>query len=204
MITSFIKKNLKYMITGLITLLPVIVTVFFIFYISWMITDIFHYIGSTNNPIYLWLSLMITIAMLIGFGKKIQDNKKITFVKITEGILSKFPIVDKVLSTLKSFTDMIQGKGKFEHLGVARVPFAGGKINALITNAETLKNGKKEYTVFIVTATFPPTGFVSYYMEDQIEIKDDMKAQDVFQLQITLGMKTEQEEVKTLEKKENI
>jgi len=195
MIKSFIKTNIKYMITGLITLIPVIVSIFFIFYISGIMTSLFKFISSSNNPLFLWLSLFITFGILIGFGKKIQDNKNITFVKITESILSKFPLIDKLLSTLKSFTDMIQGKGKFEGLGVAKVPFAGGKTHGLITNVETLDNGKKEYTVFIVTGTFPPTGFVSYYMEDEIEFKENMNAQDVFQLQITLGMNSNTENI---------
>ena len=105
--------------------------------------------------------------------------------------LSKFPLIGKVMHTIKEFMNMVQGKGKFEDLGVALVPFGGCKVYALITNENSDDEPEKIYTVFIVQGTFPPVGLVCFYKEDDIEIVENMTPADVFQLQITLGVKTD-------------
>lgn len=182
-------KNLtKYFITGLLTLVPIIVSLIIILYIIDYLSLVLSWVSDSSNPLIVIISFGLTILFILGLGRGVVSNNPYRAIGVFENIIMKFPILGKITETLKEFTNMVQGKGKFEYLGVARVPFANGKTNALITNVEVV-NGTKEYTVFIVTGTFPPTGFVCYYEEKDVQIVEGMAAKDVFQLQISLGIK---------------
>ncbi len=183
------KKNFtKHFITGLLGLLPIMIALYILIQTSQMFLLGFTMLIDSKHPLLIILSIFVSLLFIFEIGRQINNRQQNVFVSFGEKVLSKFPIIDKVISIIKDFVNMLQGKGKFENLGVARVPFGGGMTNALITNVKQLENGHNEYTVFIVTGTFPPVGFVSYYIEDQIEIKHDMTAKDVFELQITLGI----------------
>lgn len=182
----------KYLITGLLGLLPIFIGVYILIHISGWVFLGFNYISDSESPLFLIFSAVVAFSFVFEFGRQISNHQQNVIVNFGEKILSKFPIIDRVIDTIKDFTNMLQGTGKFENLGVARVPFGGGRTNALITNVEELENGTKEYTVFIVTGTFPPVGFVCYYAEDEVELRPEMKAKDVFELQITLGIKGKQ------------
>lgn len=183
------KKILQYLVTGTLGLLPLVISIYILITLSQWTLALFSNVSSSQNPFLIIFSGVVSFLFVLEFGRQLNNKKQNAIVNFSERVLAKFPILDKVITVIKDFTNMLQGKGKFEGLGVAKVPFAGGRTNGLITNVVEDEEGIREYTVFIVTGTFPPTGFVSYYKSDEIELREDMSAKDVFELQITLGIK---------------
>jgi len=191
-IVNFLRELKYYFITGLLGLTPFVIAIWIITILySWIKEAIIlNYKNNFNENETFWAIgiLFLLFLSISALGMQISKEKKSITLHFFQKTLNKFPLIGKITSTIKQMIDMLNGKGKFENLGVARVPFQGGKTNALLTDCIE-KNGRKEYTTFIVTGTFPPVGFVAYYYEEDIEIMPDMTAKDVFELQITVGIK---------------
>lgn len=183
----------SYFITGILALLPLALAILLIGFVFGLIKSGLSLITDSQDPAILTWFTLTAIIFIVLIGKEVKTNKHFSWITFGELWLSKFPILGKVIGTINEFVDMVRGEGKFESLGVAKVPFGGSRIYALITNEEIeIDEDNKEskiYTVFIVQGTFPPTGLVCFYPENEIEIIEDMTPADVFQLQITLGVK---------------
>jgi uncharacterized membrane protein len=183
----------SYFISGILALLPLALAILIIGFFYGIIKSGLSMITDSQDPAILaWFAVTLLIFVVL-IGKEVQTNKHFSWITFGELWLSKFPVLGKVIGIINEFVDMVRGEGKFESLGVARVPFGGSKIYALITN-ESIEIGEdkkesKTFTVFIVQGTFPPTGLVCFYKEDEVEIIEDMTPADVFQMQITLGVK---------------
>ena len=187
---NIFKNLIQNLITGLLALLPIAIAIFIISVIYGLLTDLFSIISDSRNSAILLSLIMVSLASIIFIGKKIRSNRRLSLVPLIEKWIYTFPLIGKIVSIIRELVDMVKGEGKFRSLGVALVPFGGARIYALITNEEII-NGVVQYTVFIVQGTFPPTGLVCYYSEDDIQIVNNMTAADVFQLQITLGVKSD-------------
>lgn len=188
---ALIKKTGKYFVTGMLGILPIAVAIFVISFIYGLIKDASSAVIDSDDTGTIVLLILVTISIIIIVGREIGRNNKLSLITFGELWLSKFPLVGKVVGVIKQFMDMVQGKGKFEDLGVALVPFGGSKVYALITNEHTDSNDETIFTVFIVQGTFPPVGLVCFYNEKEVEIIEEMTPADVFQLQVTLGVKSE-------------
>lgn len=182
-----IKRVFGYFLAGIFALLPLGIAFLIVGYAITLIELSFALISNSTDPLMISLFGLTLLLLVTLIGREVRHNKAFKLISIGELWLSKFPVIGKIISVINEFIDMVRGEGKFKSLGVARVPFGGSKIYALITNESTHDN-VKEYTVFIVQGTFPPTGLVCFYNEDEIEIVDNMTPSDVFQLQITLGV----------------
>lgn len=183
----------SYLISGILALLPLALAILLIGFVFGIMKSSLSLITDSQDPAILTWFTVTAIIFIVLIGKEVQTNKHFSWITLGELWLSKFPLLGKVIGTISEFVDMVRGQGKFESLGVAKVPFGGSRIFALITNEEIKVNEDKEdfklYTVFIVQGTFPPTGLVCFYPENEVEIIEDMTPADVFQMQITLGVK---------------
>ena len=189
-ITKLIASNF---IAGVLSLLPLTIAIFLVVQFVSIIEFLYKFIGDSSDPnMLIYFSIMI-VALIVLVGSEMKNNRRIKILTMSELWLSKFPIIGKIMSLISEFTDMVQGTGKFEGLGVARVEFAGAKVFGLITNERILESGSIEYTVFVVQGTFPPVGMICFYMEEDVEIQEDLTPADIFQMQITLGVKSERE-----------
>jgi len=180
----------KYFISGLLGLLPITVGFLILSVVFGWLKSLFGLVFSSSNPFIIALLIFVSLLFVVILGREIKNNNKIGFLRIGELWISKFPFIGKIVGIINEFTDMVQGHGKFEELGVGLVPFGGSKIYAIITNEKTDSNGIIIYTCFIVQGTFPPTGLVCYYEQKDVELVENMTPADVFQLQITLGVET--------------
>jgi len=188
---DLMKQISKNFMTGMLAILPIAVAIFVIGFIYGLIKDASSAVIDSHNTGTIVILIIVTIGIIILVGREIGKNNKLSLITLGELWLSKFPLVGKVVGIIKQFMDMVQGKGKFEDLGVAMVPFGGSSVYALITNEHRNENDEKIFTVFIVQGTFPPVGLVCFYNESEVEIVEEMTPADVFQLQVTLGVKTE-------------
>ena len=187
MLYKLIKKIGVNFFRGLIGLLPITIVFLIVGFLFGLIHDgIGLVIENTHSELILYI-LVATVIVITLIGYLIEKKERVVWIVLSEIWLSKFPLIGKVVSTIKGFTEMITGEGKFKDLGVAKVPFGGATAYALITNHDS-SGDSVEYTVFIVQGTFPPVGLVCFYDEKDVVIQDDMTPADVFKLQISLGI----------------
>lgn len=186
-----IKNFISNFVTGLLSIIPVVIGIYVVFYIADVMVKLTGIFLTVKHQELISITIVLSIVLITTIGMKINQKKQSAILRFFESIVTKFPVIDKIIYTIKDFVDMVKGSGKFETLGVARIPFANGKTNGLITDVKEKEDGTKEYTVFIVTGTFPPAGFVCYYDEKDVEIRKDMTPKDVFQLQVSLGISSE-------------
>lgn len=187
MLQNQVKKIINHFIVGIFSLLPIAIAIAILVFVFGILGDMFVYITNSKDPAVFGIFIISMIILIIFIGIRVGKDKRFSIIKLGEAWLSKFPLIGRVISVIGEFTDMVRGTGKFKDLGVALIDFGGAKIYGLITNERKTSTGII-YTVFIVQGTFPPTGLVTFYKEEDVEIIEDMTPAEVFQLQITLGV----------------
>lgn len=170
---------------GLITLLPIIISIWLFSYVYALIKDIFHYVfGITDNNIFATVFIFsFTLAFLYYIGYLIEKNREFLLLKFTELVIDRIPVVKTVYSTVKDIINLFSGSKTDNYLGVAYVKFAHTKVLGFITKKE-----KNEVTVFVPTTPNPTTGILFICDEKDVEMTD-MEVKDGFKKIISLGMK---------------
>ncbi len=191
-IKETIKDLNKSFLIGLLSITPLIIS-FWIFglfyeYIKIGITFVFSFGESKTFSIFVFWAVFLIITFI---GLKIRNLEKIFLLSSIEDILSKIPLIGFVIKTGKEIVKIFSQDGtngeNSKYLGVVKAPFNNGKTLGLITAIDLHTN---EYTVFIPTAPNPTSGFVMYYKEEELE-KMDLSISEVFKIQLSLGVKTE-------------
>ena len=175
----------RYFITGLIIVLPVIVTI-------WLITFLFSLLPGPKTPEFFinligetkptWLPVLIfrlliiivtitSITLLGAFATRTIGSKITNFF---ERLLERIPLFNKIYKALKQITDALFGKGSqvFKKVAVIEYPRKGIYTLVFITNEnDKLLHGKlrkafdsnsdnSEYTnIFLPTTPNPTSGF---------------------------------------------
>lgn len=170
---------------GLLSLIPIIIGIWVFGILYSYIVIIVSFVYGTNNSflfsIYLFLMVFIIISMI---GFKIRKMEKIFFLSSFEDTLSKVPVIGFIIKTVKELLKILYGDKNNKYLGVVKAPFNNGKTLGLITR---VSEDGSEYTVFIPTAPNPTSGFVMYYKKEEL-IFVDLTPQEVFKIQISLGI----------------
>lgn len=185
-ITKAIKEINKSFLIGLLSLIPISVGfwVFGIFYTY--LGHVVSFVYGSNESVMLSIMLFWSVfSLVVLIGLKIRRLEKIFLLSSLESVLSKIPIVGFIINTIKELIKIFYGNGEDDdkYLGVVKAPFNNGRTLGLIT-----ANEGDEFTVFIPTAPNPTSGFVMYYKKEELEFLD-MKIQEVFKIQLSLGIK---------------
>lgn len=211
----------KHLLTGIIILLPVVVTVVIIVFIVNILTQPF--VGFVSNLLsqyhiinrgILFLSpeqtvrygsqlvILICIFFLIwvlGFLAKRYFIHMI--INLVEKIMHRLPLVNKIYKTTKEVVVNIFSQDKQSFKQVVVVPFPGEGIYVLgfvTTDAPLaccLATKKELVGVFVPTTPNPTTGFLLMYTKDQVR-NVDMKVELAIKYIVSCGLVSnlEQEE----------
>lgn len=169
------KKLASLFFAGLAVLLPIIISVYFIFWIfsavdSILAPVIMHYLGRTIPG----LGFVITIALvtLIGLISTNIAGKKI--IAWWEEILVKIPLLGKVYGTTKRITNSFFSKEKSSFSKVALIEFPRPGIYSLafVTNDHFPFMEEDVYGLFIPTTPNPTSGWFVIMPREQVKILD--------------------------------
>lgn len=169
------KKLASLFLAGLATLLPIVISLYFIYWIfsavdSLLAPVIIHYLG---RPIP-GLGFVITIA-LVTFTGLISTNiagKKI--IAWWEEILVKIPLLGKIYGTTKRITNSFFSKEKSSFSKVALIEFPRPGIYSLafVTNEGVPFMDEEVYTLFIPTTPNPTSGWFVMMPKEKVKILD--------------------------------
>lgn len=209
----------RYLLTGLILLLPLALTIAIIGFVVNFLTKPFmgivsHFLKQTyvaNEGFLIFspeqtlrlgsqLIILICLFLAILFIGMLARWYLINWViQISERILHKLPLVNKVYKTTKDIITNLFGQGKNTFKQVVLVPFPCKGIYTLGLLSQKApkecseKTGHSLYSVFVPTAPNPTTGFTIMFQEAEI-IHVDMKPEDAIKFIVSCGMVTPPDE----------
>lgn len=137
----------KYFFRGLITILPVALTVYLLYlFLAWFeslaIWTLRPFIGDFYFP---GLGILLGVLVIFGVGVLVSKRQVRTILSIAERPFTGTPIIKSIYSSLKSFTDYFSpgSKQSLQQVVVLRMPGHEMEIVGLITrnNVEGLPTG---------------------------------------------------------------
>ncbi len=208
----------KYLLTGLILLLPLALTVAIIgFVVNFLTKPFMGIVGHFLKKSYLvnkgllilsaeqtirytsQLIILVCLFLLILFIGMIARWYLVNWlIQISERVLHRLPLINKVYKTTKDIITNLFGHGKNTFKQVVMVPFPSKGIYTLGLLSQRApkecsdKAGEKMYSVFVPTAPNPTTGFTIMFNEVDI-LFIDMKPEDAIRYIVSCGMVTPQD-----------
>jgi uncharacterized membrane protein len=203
----------KYFITGLVLLLPLVVTIAVILFLVDLFTKPFISVVSEalhNSAIFTdgififsgpqlvsYLSRILILIALFGCTVALGFIARWLFLKslfrYADRILSKIPLVSTVYKTSQDIinTVFISDKKSFQKVVMVEFPRPGVFVIGLISRESPptccSATGKKLISVLVPTTPNPTTGFLMMFEEDQL-INIDMKPEDAIKYIVSCGV----------------
>ena len=203
----------KYFITGLIVLLPLVVTIAVVVFLVNFLTKPFIGFVSTilvkfdiiNRGLFfltpqqtlrygsqiLILIILFFVTVLIGIITKWFFIKSL--LGLGDRILHKIPLVNTVYKTTQDIikTLFVSDKDSFKQVVMAPFPKEGSYVIGLISRESPAycseKAGNPLYSVLIPTTPNPTTGFLIMYTKEDL-IFLDMKPEDAIKYIVSCGV----------------
>jgi uncharacterized membrane protein len=202
----------KYLLTGLLTFLPLALTTVIVVYLFDLLTAPF--VGLINDMVLNYeknhglniehypklvlffsrvivLILLMFIIFLLGFfGRKFFFN---TLLKLTNKLLSRIPIVKSIYRISVDVTKAFFSPGEKTFKKTVLIPFPNEKTHALgFITSEVPPEMKKvmadlDLSIFVPTSPHPMSGFM--LMTPRKHVLDiDMSIQDSFKFLVSCGV----------------
>ena len=189
------QKLQKYLITGIISIIPIALTYFIIEFLfilisgkgAWII-ELFlpeNYIGGALQSI---LGFILTIIFLYVLGLIVSNVLGKKIYKLFESILSKIPIVSRVYNSIKQITGALSGANSkaFQKVVLVEYPRKDLWTIAMVTG-ETMDNNQLYYNIFVPTTPNPTSGYLLFIKAS--DTKDiDISVEEGLKIIVSGGM----------------
>jgi len=181
----------KYFITGLLVLIPVWATFYVLSGLLSLIDGMLgnlpgHFIGLDFPG--LGIVTLVLIVLLIGMLSANYFGKR--FVRYSETLMQKVPLVRGVYSTVKQIMETFSVKHSFHGVALVEYPRAGcysvGFMTGEVPDAIVGKPGKY-ITVFVPTTPNPTAGFLLILPEAEVTLLN-MTVEQGMKFIISLGL----------------
>ena len=184
---------------GIIVILPFAIVIWLLFFLfgilegAWkLLLDIVHFfvtrvaneeLDTTMPSIAVSIILIFFMFIIILYvGYKFEKRQNAIFIKISEWVVSKIPIIGNIYYTIKDLVNMVGGGSKDKYLGVAYVTIGEGELLGFITKEEG------EYFWVFCPLTPPTSGLLLRIHKDKIK-KSSMSVSDGLKKVVSFGMK---------------
>ena len=186
----------RYFFGGLITLLPLFITLYLIT-LLFSVTD--HIFGGllfllTGRSIP-GLSLVVTAVLILLVGYIADRVLGRALIHLFEALLFRIPIVKSIYSTAKKINDVFfqqkEGNSLYQRTCLVEYPrkgiySVGFLTSEAIAEFEQKTNRKKMVHVFIPNTPTPATGFLIIVPQEEV-IMLDLKFDEAFRLLVSAG-----------------
>lgn len=192
------KKLRNYSITGILVLLPVVVT----FYVLWLVYAfvagiIEKYVGGflealigVNIP---GLGLVAVVLGVLGVGLLAHNVIGRRLLSLWDAFMERIPLVRNVYITIKQIVTGFSGHDgeSFQRVVLVEYPqkdsYALGFITGVARGAVESSLGEEAYTVFVPTTPNPTSGFLLIVPKDEVKMLD-MSVEEGIKLVISGGI----------------
>ncbi|MBN2057681.1 MAG: DUF502 domain-containing protein [Candidatus Saganbacteria bacterium] len=189
------QKISGYFLRGLITLLPLLVTIWLLYFIFTFLDSILGNIITliAGKPIP-GLGLVITLALILVVGFFATYIIGAQIFKLGEEILYRVPIVKSVYSAVKQINDMLfmqKATEEYRRACLIEYPRKGIWSMGFVTSDAALeieaKTKQKMINVFVPNTPTPATGFLIIVPARDV-ILLDMRTEDAFKYVVSGGV----------------
>ena len=193
------KSLRRYFVTGLIVLVPIAVTIWIFWKLSFLLEGILggffrRYLPQFYTPGLGVVSLLLIILLVGALTSNLLGRKLLAF---SQGLLAKIPLFNKIYLSVKGISDAILKKKRGPFNGVALVKFPGGiQTIAFITSPAPKEiqkeNSEKLVGLFIPTVPNISTGFYCLMPEKDLK-RLDLSVEEALKLAVSLGLSKQKE-----------
>lgn len=182
----------RYLITGLLVLLPVAVTVTVLWRLFFALDDILGRFVETylGRPVP-GLGLVALVALVMGIGAVASNFIGRRMIRAGEGVVTRVPLMGWVYRTTKQlFSTILEERSSFRKVVLVPYPLEGTYSVAFLTS-ESPKSmhgqlGDSYVTVFLPTTPNPTSGLMLVVPADKV-IPLDMTVDEGLRLVISAG-----------------
>ena len=196
MLVKKISKIFKnYFVTGIIVIVPLLVTILVIRALINMIDNFFDLLPpnlqpQTYIPVF-GVELIIAFVLIILVGFLVSNFVGRKFFVLWEKPLAKIPFVKTIYQGVKQLTSgIVSDRKMFSKVVLIEYPVKGLHVIGFVTGEDKhfLKNdkGTKMLKIFIPTTPNPTSGFFCIVPEDQVQYLD-LTSDEAFRLIISAG-----------------
>jgi uncharacterized membrane protein len=196
MIIKKISKIIRnYFVAGMITIIPVWITILAIMAIVNVISNTFNLLPSALQPKtyfpYFGVELVIALLIIILVGIVANNFFGKRIIKLGEVILAKIPIVKTVYQSVKHLTTgIVSDKKIFSRVVLIEFPIKGLFFIGFVTGEETqiLRSSEKRkmLKIFVPTTPNPTTGFFCLAPEEEVKTLN-ISVDEAFKMIISVG-----------------
>ncbi|MDP8253527.1 MAG: DUF502 domain-containing protein [Candidatus Kaelpia aquatica] len=196
------KRVRKYFLTGIATVLPLIVTFWFLTWLFEIVDSLLldpflnyvqNYFSYPGIDIIVKVVLVLVLVLLLSFlGFLVSFLFFRRFLNFFENLFLKFPIVGKIYKSIKQISDAVMGEGRnvFKKVVFVEYPSDGRFcIGFMTAKAEKILNeavGSELIAIFIPTTPNPTSGMLIYYPKEKIKYLD-MTVEEGMRVVISAG-----------------
>lgn len=190
-------KNLsKIFFNGLITLLPLLITIWLMFFcynfLDGILGNIITMVHGRSIP-GLGLILIVLLILFTGFISPYIFGQRL--LDIGDRIIGNIPVVKSIYSSVKQINDVLfthKAKSEFNRACIFEYPRKGVWTIGFVTSEAAAEISQKSgsaklMNVFVANTPTPATGFLVLVPESDIKILD-MKIDDAFKYVISGGV----------------
>jgi len=192
-------KKKRYFFTGLLIVLPILITVYlFISLFAFFDNILGRYISRLTLAMLgykipgLGLLVFVAIIFFTGFFATNFIGRK--FLLYMESLWFKFPIVKKIYPAVKQVTQFLFGQkiqGQFQKVALVEYPRKGIYSLGFVTNqtdkAICDKTGRELLSILIPSVPNPVTGFVIFVPREEVVFLD-MGVEDAVKIIVSGGV----------------
>ncbi len=169
------KSIKKTFITGLLSLLPLGITLYFLYWLVSSLDSLLREIILSFTDFYIpGLGFVTAVVVVFLAGLLASNVLGKWFIRQTEKILSRVPIVNTIYGSVsdiqKTFAD--NPSKRFSKVVLIDYPLKGTKSMGFIASEEVVIKGKHWVSVFVPTTPNPTNGFLLFLDQEEIEIID--------------------------------
>ena len=191
-----ISKNIQYyLITGLLSILPIIIT-------YWIIHNIFLYFAKPGKIIVEYLfnnkvpkyipeiaGFILTILFIYIIGKVVSNVLGNKIYSWLEKILSHVPVVNKLYTTIKQITISISSSKRHAFKKVVFVEYPRKDLwtMSMVTGESNDRDGNEYYHIFIPTTPNPTSGYLIYVQKNST-VPADVTIEEAMKIIISGGL----------------
>jgi uncharacterized membrane protein len=190
---SKIFKN--YLVTGIVVIVPLIVTIMVIRALIRTIDNLFKFLPAklqpqTYIPVF-GIELVIAFLLIIFIGLLVSNFLGKKFLSLWEGFLKRIPLVKTIYQGVKQLTSgIVSDKKMFSKVVLIQYPVRNLYVIGFVTGEDKhfLKDpqGRKMLKIFIPTTPNPTSGFFCIVPEDEVRYLD-ITSDEAFRLIISAG-----------------
>lgn len=190
------EKIRNYFISGLIVLVPIVVTGFLVFFIVGKIGGIWGfifrsipYVRDIPSGVVNFIGLFISIGIIILFGYIGQNYLGKILFPIFEKLLMSMPIIRDIYTPAREITNtLFKNKASFEKVVYVEFLHKDQHTIAFVTSTDSWKiNGNEAVTLFVPTSPNPTSGFFCVVPKDKV-IETDLSVEDALKIIVSSGL----------------